>query len=181
VFTKAWLATSPHKLAGTARGLSFAEFAGNERKTSGSRSHTPDSLVQWPARLRARPSSSDAANQRQKPRCRGRECYPGLKSLRSRSGIWPFLSWRCSSLSPAISPGFRARTQGESEPSPLLYQHALRDVIGRMSLRCGRQSDGSGVVPRQLVGSKRSIPGKPLRFLIIISALANSLLGNGQS
>jgi hypothetical protein len=25
----------------------------------------------------------------------------------------------------------RALAQGESEPSPLLYQHALRDVIGR--------------------------------------------------
>ena len=68
------------------------------------------------------------------------------------------------------------RTAGESEPSPLLYQHALRDVIGRCLY-------GVDMNPMQTELCRVSLwlealePGKPLSFLDHHIRVGNSLLG----
>jgi hypothetical protein len=70
----------------------------------------------------------------------------------------------------------RALAQGESEPSPLLYQHALRDVIGRCLY-------GVDVNPMAAELCRVSLwlealePGKPLSFLDHHIRVGNSLLG----
>src|SRR5690606_34809983 len=68
------------------------------------------------------------------------------------------------------------QAQGESEPSPLLYQHALRDVIGRCLY-------GVDVNPMAAELCRVSLwlealePGKPLSFLDHHIRVGNSLLG----
>ena len=70
----------------------------------------------------------------------------------------------------------RSLAEGESEPSPLLYQHALRDVIGRCLY-------GVDVNPMAVELCKVSLwleaiePGKPLSFLDHQIQCGNSLLG----
>lgn len=70
----------------------------------------------------------------------------------------------------------RAQAQGESEPSPLYYQHALRDVIGRCLY-------GVDVNPMAAELCRVSLwleaiePGKPLSFLDPHIRVGNSLLG----
>jgi hypothetical protein len=70
----------------------------------------------------------------------------------------------------------RALAEGESEPSPLLYQHALRDVIGRCLY-------GVDVNPMAAELCRVSLwlealePGKPLSFLDHHIRVGNSLLG----
>ena len=70
----------------------------------------------------------------------------------------------------------RALAQGESEPSPLLYQHALRDVIGRCLY-------GVDINPMAAELCRVSLwlealePGKPLSFLDHHIRVGNSLLG----
>jgi hypothetical protein len=69
----------------------------------------------------------------------------------------------------------RALAEGESEPSPLLYQHALRDVIGRCLY-------GVDVNPMAAELCRVSLwlealePGKPLSFLDHHVRVGNSLL-----
>ena len=70
----------------------------------------------------------------------------------------------------------RALAEGESEPSPLLYQHALRDIIGRCLY-------GVDVNPMAAELCRVSLwlealePGKPLSFLDHHIRVGNSLLG----
>jgi hypothetical protein len=70
----------------------------------------------------------------------------------------------------------RAQAQGESEPSPLYYQHALRDVIGHCLY-------GVDVNPMAAELCRVSLwleaiePGKPLSFLDHHIRVGNSLLG----
>lgn len=70
----------------------------------------------------------------------------------------------------------RAQTQGDSEPSPLLYQQALRDVISRCLY-------GVDLNPMAVELCKVSLwlealePGKPLTFLDHHIQVGNSLLG----
>jgi hypothetical protein len=70
----------------------------------------------------------------------------------------------------------RANAQGESEPSPLLYQHALRDVISRCLY-------GVDINPMAAELCRVSLwlealePGKPLSFLDHHIRIGNSLLG----
>src|SRR5205085_319615 len=70
----------------------------------------------------------------------------------------------------------RAQAQGESEPSPLLYQHALRDVIGRCLY-------GVDINPMAAELCRVSLwlealePGKPLSFLDHHIRVGNALLG----
>ncbi len=70
----------------------------------------------------------------------------------------------------------RANTQGESEPSPLLYQHALRDVIGRC-LYGVDISPMSAELCRVSLWLEALEPGKPLSFLEHHIQVGNSLLG----
>jgi hypothetical protein len=70
----------------------------------------------------------------------------------------------------------RAISEGESEPSPLTYQHSLRDVIGRCLY-------GVDVNPMAAELCRVSLwlealePGKPLSFLDHHIRVGNSLLG----
>src|SRR5208282_3102664 len=70
----------------------------------------------------------------------------------------------------------RALAQGENEPSPLLYQHALRDVIGHCLY-------GVDINPMAAELCRVSLwlealePGKPLSFLDHHIQVGNSLLG----
>ena len=209
----------------------FAEFAGNERKTSGSY-YTPDSLVQClldttvtpvvESRLeeamemagrqwkevqgRARKTFIDYA-QRQPPTQAGtasQDAQPKFNSGAIES-LWKVTSQadRYSLLAvhavldlrvcdPACGSGHflvgaahrlarhlsrvRAMTQGESEPSPLLYQQALRDVIGRC-LYGVDISPMAAELCRVSLWLEAMEPGKPLTFLEHHIRVGNSLLG----
>jgi hypothetical protein len=70
----------------------------------------------------------------------------------------------------------RALAQGESEPSPLLYQHALRDVIGRC-LYGVDANPMSAELCRVSLWLEALEPGKPLAFLDHHIRVGNSLLG----
>jgi hypothetical protein len=70
----------------------------------------------------------------------------------------------------------RANSQGESEPSPLLYQQALRDVIGRC-LYGVDINPMSAELCRVSLWLEALEPGKPLSFLDHHIQLGNSLLG----
>jgi hypothetical protein len=70
----------------------------------------------------------------------------------------------------------RASAQGESEPSPLLYQHALRDVIGRC-LYGVDINPMSAELCRVSLWLEALEPGKPLTFLDHHIRVGNSLLG----
>ena len=70
----------------------------------------------------------------------------------------------------------RALDQGESEPSPLLYQHALREVIGRClyGVDINPMAAELGRVGLWLEAME---PGKPLSFLDHHIRVGNSFLG----
>ncbi len=70
----------------------------------------------------------------------------------------------------------RAQTQGESEPSPLLYQHALRDVIGRC-LYGVDMNPMAAELCRVGLWLEALEPGKPLSFLDHHIRVGNSLFG----
>ena len=70
----------------------------------------------------------------------------------------------------------RALAQGESEPSPLLYQHAVRDVIGHC-LYGVDLNPMSAELCRVSLWLEALEPGKPLSFLDHHIRVGNSLLG----
>ncbi len=70
----------------------------------------------------------------------------------------------------------RAWAQGDSEPSPILYQHALRDVIGRC-LYGVDINPMSAELCRVSLWLEALEPGKPLSFLEHHIQVGNSLLG----
>lgn len=165
------LALTPQVSADGAR-FGFAEFAGNERKTSGSY-YTPDSLVQCLLDSALDPvveeaikgKSADAAG----------EAILALKICDPAVGSGHFLVGAAHRLARHLA-RVRALAQGESEPSPLHYQHALRDVIGRCLY-------GVDVNPMAAELCRVSLwlealePGKPLSFLDHHIRVGNSLLG----
>ena len=70
----------------------------------------------------------------------------------------------------------RAYADGESEPSPLLYQRALRDVIGRC-LYGVDVNPMAAELCRVGLWLEALEPGKPLSFLDRHIRVGNSLLG----
>src|SRR5439155_21124709 len=70
----------------------------------------------------------------------------------------------------------RALAHDESEPSPLLYQHALRDVIGRC-LYGVDMNPMAAELCRVSLWLDALEPGKPLSFLDHHIRVGNSLLG----
>ena len=70
----------------------------------------------------------------------------------------------------------RAHAAGESEPSPLLYQQALRDVIGRC-LYGVDMNPMAAELCRVSLWLEALEPGKPLSFLDHHIRVGNSLLG----
>ena len=70
----------------------------------------------------------------------------------------------------------RAHAAGESEPSPVLYQHALRDVIGRCLYGVDINPMAAELC-RVNLWLEALEPGKPLSFLDHHIRIGNSLLG----
>jgi hypothetical protein len=165
------LALTPQISADGSR-FTFAEFAGNERKTSGSY-YTPDSLVQCLLDSALDPVVEEAIKGKSGPDAE--KAILALKVCDPAVGSGHFLVAAAHRLALHLA-RVRAIAQGESEPSPLLYQHALRDVIGHCLY-------GVDVSPMATELCRVSLwlealePGKPLSFLEHKIQRGNSLLG----
>ncbi len=165
------LALTPQISADGAR-FSFAEFAGNERRTSGSY-YTADSLVQCLLDSALDPLVEEAI--KGKSDVEAEKVILALKVCDPAVGSGHFLVGAAHRLARHLA-RVRALRQGESEPSPLLYQHALRDVIGRCLY-------GVDINPMAAELCRVSLwlealePGKPLSFLDHHIRVGNSLLG----
>lgn len=165
------LALTP-QISGDGAKFTFAEFAGNERKTSGSY-YTPDSLVQCLLDSALDPVVEEAI--KGKSGVEAEKAILALKVCDPAVGSGHFLVAAAHRLARHLA-RVRALAQGESEPSPLLYQHALRDVIGRCLY-------GVDINPMAAELCRVSLwleamePGKPLSFLDHHIRVGNSLLG----
>lgn len=165
------LALTPQISADGAR-FTFAEFAGSERKMSGSY-YTPDSLVQCLLNSALDPVVEEAI--KDKKGSEAEKAILALKVCDPAVGSGHFLVGAAHRLARHLA-RVRALAQGESEPSPLLYQHALRDVIGRCLY-------GVDINPMAAELCRVSLwlealePGKPLSFLDHHIRVGNSLLG----
>jgi hypothetical protein len=165
------LALTPQVSADGAR-FSFAEFAGSERKTSGSY-YTPDSLVQCLLDSALDPVVEEAI--KGKTGTEAEKAILALKVCDPAVGSGHFLVGAAHRLARHLA-RVRALAQGESEPSPLLYQQALRNVIGRCLY-------GVDINPMAAELCRVSLwlealePGKPLSFLDHHIRVGNSLIG----
>ena len=152
--------------------FSFAEFTGNRRKTSGSY-YTPDALVQCLLDSALDPVVEAAVTN--KTGVEAEQAILDLKVCDPAVGSGHFLVGAAHRLARHLA-RIRAYADGESEPSPLLYQRALRDVIGRCLY-------GVDVNPMAAELCRVSLwlealePGKPLSFLDRHIRVGNSLLG----
>jgi type I restriction-modification system DNA methylase subunit len=146
--------------------------AGNQRKTSGSY-YTPDSLVQCLLDSALDPVVEQAI--KGKTPAEAEKAILALKVCDPAVGSGHFLVGAAHRLAKHLA-NVRAQAQGESEPSPLYYQHALRDVIGHCLY-------GVDVNPMAAELCRVSLwleaiePGKPLSFLDHHIRVGNSLLG----
>ncbi len=165
------LALTPQISSDGAR-FSFVELAGNERKTSGSY-YTPDSLVQTLLDSALDPVVEVAIDGKV-----GVDAEMAILALRvcdPAVGSGHFLVGSAHRLARHLA-RVRSLGDGESEPSPLLYQHALRDVIGRCLY-------GVDINPMAAELCRVSLwlealePGRPLSFLDHHIRVGNSLLG----
>ncbi len=165
------LALTP-QINGDGARFTFAEFSGNERKTSGSY-YTPDSLVQCLLDSALDPVVEETIKGKT-----GSEAESALLSLKvcdPAVGSGHFLVGAAHRLARHLS-RIRALAQGEGEPSPLLYQQALRDVIGRC-LYGVDINPMSAELCRVSLWLEALEPGKPLSFLDHHIRVGNSLLG----
>jgi hypothetical protein len=165
------LALTP-QISGDGARFTFAEFAGNERKTSGSY-YTPDSLVQCLLDSALDPVVEEAI--KGKTGAEAEKAVLSLKVCDPAVGSGHFLVGAALRLARHLA-RVRAHAQGESEPSPLLFQHALRDVVGHCLY-------GVDINPMAAELCRVSLwleaiePGKPLSFLDHHIRVGNSLLG----
>ena len=165
------LALTP-QISGDGARFTFAEFAGNERKTSGSY-YTPDSLVQCLLDSALDPVVEDAI--KGKTGVEAEKASLSLTVCDPAVGSGHFLVGAAHRLARHLA-RVRAHAQGESEPSPLLFQHALRDVVGHCLY-------GVDINPMAAELCRVSLwleaiePGKPLSFLDHHIRVGNSLLG----
>jgi hypothetical protein len=152
--------------------FSLSTVAGNQRKTSGSY-YTPDSLVQCLLDSALDPVVEQAV--KGKTPAEAEKAILALKVCDPAVGSGHFLVGAAHRLAKHLAM-VRAQAQGESEPSPLYYQHALRDVIGHCLY-------GVDVNPMAAELCRVSLwleaiePGKPLSFLDHHIRVGNSLLG----
>ena len=165
------LALTP-QISGDGSRFTFAEFAGNERKTSGSY-YTPDSLVQCLLDSALDPVVEDAI--KGKIGDEAEEALLSLKVCDPAVGSGHFLVGAAHRLARHLA-RIRAIAHGESEPSPPVYQSSLRAVIGHCLY-------GVDINPMAAELCKVSLwldalePGKPLSFLDHHIRVGNSLLG----
>ena len=165
------LALTP-RVSGDGADFTFAEFAGNARKTSGSY-YTPDSLVQCLLDSALDPVVEEAL--RGKTGADAERAILDLKVCDPAVGSGHFLVGAAHRLARHLA-RVRAHAAGESEPSPLLYQHALRDVIGRC-LYGVDMNPMAAELCRVSLWLEALEPGKPLSFLDHHIRVGNSLLG----
>ena len=165
------LALTP-QLSGDGTRFSFAEFAGNVRKTSGSY-YTPDSLVQCLLDTALDPVVEAAV--RGKSGADAERAILDLKVCDPAVGSGHFLVGAAHRLARHLA-RVRAHAAGESEPSPLLYQQALRDIIGRC-LYGVDMNPMAAELCRVSLWLEALEPGKPLSFLDHHIRVGNSLLG----
>ena len=165
------LGLTPQLNGGGAR-FTFAEFAGNARRTSGSY-YTPDELVRCLLDTALDPVVEAAV--RGKTGAEAEQAILDLKVCDPAVGSGHFLVGAAHRLARHLA-RVRAYSAGDGEPSPPLYQHALRDVIGRCLY-------GVDVNPMAAELCRVSLwlealePGKPLSFLDHHVRVGNSLLG----
>jgi N-6 DNA Methylase len=152
--------------------FSLSSVAGNQRKTSGSY-YTHDSLVQCLLDSALDPVVEQTI--RGKTAAEAEKAILSLKVCDPAVGSGHFLVGAGHRLAKHLAQ-IRAQAQGESEPSPLYYQHALRDVIGHCLY-------GVDINPMAAELCRVSLwleaiePGKPLSFLDHHIRVGNSLLG----
>lgn len=165
------LALTP-QINGDGTQFTFAEFAGNERKTSGSY-YTPDSLVQCLLDSALDPVVDESI--RNKSAADAEKAILELKVCDPAVGSGHFLVGAAHRLAGRLA-RVRAQTHGDGEPSPLQYQRALRDVIGRC-LYGVDINPMSAELCRVSLWLEALEPGKPLSFLDHHIRVGNSLLG----
>ena len=165
------LALTPQITADGAR-FTFAEFAGSERKMSGSY-YTHDSLVQCLLDSALDPVVEESIQG--KSGGEAEKTILALKVCDPAVGSGHFLIGAAHRLARHLA-RVRALAQGESEPSPRLYQHALRDVIGRC-LYGVDVNPMAAELCRVGLWLETLEPGKPLSFLDHHIRVGNSLLG----
>ena len=165
------LALTP-QLSGDGTRFAFAEFAGNVRKTSGSY-YTPDALVQCLLDSALEPVVEAAL--RGKSGADAEQVILDLKVCDPAVGSGHFLVGAAHRLARHLA-RVRAHAAGESEPSPLLYQQALRDIIGRC-LYGVDMNPMAAELCRVSLWLEALEPGKPLSFLDHHIRVGNSLLG----
>ena len=165
------LALTP-QVSGDGADFTFAEFAGNARKTSGS-FYTPDVLVQSLLDTALDPVVEAAL--RGKTGEEAERAILNLKVCDPAVGSGHFLVGAAHRLARHLA-RVRAHAAGESEPSPLLYQHALRDVIGRCLYGVDINPMAAELC-RVNLWLEALEPGKPLTFLDHHIRVGNSLLG----
>ncbi|HXR75384.1 MAG TPA: N-6 DNA methylase [Bryobacteraceae bacterium] len=165
------LALTPQISADGAR-FSFAEFAGNERKISGSY-YTPDTLVQCLLDSALDPVVEEAI--KGKSGVEAEKAILSLKVCDPAVGSGHFLVGAAHRLARHLA-RVRALAHGDSEASPLLYQHALREVIGRC-LYGVDVSPMAAELCRVSLWLEALEPGKPLSFLDHHIRVGNSLHG----
>jgi hypothetical protein len=146
--------------------------AGNQRKTSGSY-YTPDSLVQCLLDSALDPVVEEAI--RGKSPAEAERAILALKVCDPAVGSGHFLVGAAHRLANHLARA-RARAQGESEPSPLFHQHALRDVIGHCLYGVDLNPMAAELC-RVSLWLEAIEPGKPLSFLDHHIRVGNSLLG----
>ena len=152
--------------------FTFAEFAGNARKTSGAY-YTPDELVQCLLDTALDPVVEAAI--RDKTGAEAERAILDLKVCDPAVGSGHFLVGAAHRLARHLA-RVRAHSAGDSEPSPLLHQHALRDVIGRC-LYGVDMNPMAAELCRVSLWLEALEPGKPLSFLDHHIRVGNSLLG----
>ena len=165
------LALTP-RVSGDGADFTFAEFAGNARKTSGSY-YTPDALVQCLLDSTLDPVVEAAL--RGKTGADAEWAILDLKVCDPAVGSGHFLVGAAHRLARHLA-RVRAHAAGEGEPSPLLYQQALRDVIGRC-LYGVDMNPMAAELCRVSLWLEALEPGKPLSFLDHHIRAGNSLLG----
>ena len=160
------------RVSGDGADFTLAKFAGNARKMSGG-FYTPDSLVQCLLDSALDPVVEEAV--RGKTGAVAERAILDLKVCDPAVGSGHFLVGAAHRLARHLA-RVRAHASGESEPSPLLYQHALRDVIGRC-LYGVDMNPMAAELCRVSLWLEALEPGKPLSFLDHHIRVGNSLLG----
>ena len=160
------------RVSGDGADFTLERFAGNTRKKTGT-FYTPDSLVQCLLDSALDPVVEAAV--RGKTGADAERAILDLKVCDPAVGSGHFLVGAAHRLARHLA-RVRAHAAGESEPSPLLYQHALRDVIGRC-LYGVDMNPMAAELCRVSLWLEALEPGKPLSFLDHHIRVGNSLLG----